>query len=204
MHNVSKRLYDTVKDASFQSRLVTHILPTSDWIALFRCRLAVAFLTQTPDPLTEPPDTVLNLRRITQVLQDRRFDTKRHKRKSQEGYDYGELSALTTLLNVAIEPGVPRNGFPSKAAEREYNAQIDSLAERIKIIYTSIQGLGASHLKRMLAKSALETLHYRILYSVRSRPPPKVSMFGDTSGASANGADIMLYYRQREGGSTKE
>lgn len=126
--------------------------------------------------MTEPPGAVLNLKRITSVLGDRRFDIKRHKNKATDGYDYGELISLTTLLNVAIQPGMFRDGFPSKAAECEFNADVDSLAERIKIIFTSIQGLGASHLKRILAKSALETVHYRILYSVRSRPPPKVSL----------------------------
>lgn len=149
----------------------------------------MAFLTQSPAPLTEPPDAVLNLRRITDVLQEPRFDTKRHKHKP-DGYDYGELSALTTLLDVAIEPAVPRNGLPSKAAEREYNADVDLLAERIKMIFTSIQGLGASHLKRAMAKSALETLRYRILYSVRSRPPPKVSLFGDVNDVGGSGTTM--------------
>jgi hypothetical protein len=203
MYKISRSLYDTIKDTSFQSRLLIHILPTSDWIALFRCRLAVAFLTQSPAPLTEPPDAVLNLRRINDVLQESRFDTKRHKHKP-DGYDYGELSALTTLLDVATEPAVPRNGFPSKAAEREYNADVDLLAERIKMIFTSIQGLGASHLKRAMAKSALETLRYRILYSVRSRPPPKVSLFGDVNDVGGSGTTMDRWVTRNPEGDSME
>lgn len=137
------------------------------------------------------------------MLRGQQFDTKRYKNKS-DGYDYGELSALTSLLNVAIESGVPRDGFPSKAAERAYNTNVDLLAERIKMIFTSIQGLGASHLKRALAKSALETLHYRILYSVRSKPPPKVSLFGDTSDAGVSRITMDQWVSKNANGDAKE
>ena len=32
-------------------------------------------------------------------------------------------------------------------------------------------------MKRTLAKGALEALHYRVVYSVRTKPPPKRSLF---------------------------
>ena len=45
--------------------------------------------------------------------------------------------------------------------------------DRIKKIFTSIEDSGVSHLKRTLAKEGLEALHYRVLYSVRSKPQPR-------------------------------
>ncbi|KAE8350930.1 hypothetical protein BDV28DRAFT_29350 [Aspergillus coremiiformis] len=179
VYRVCASAYETIKDAVFQSRLLTHVLPTSSWIAMLRCRLAIAFLTGSPSSLTEEPDVTVYSKRIINVLKDKRFDVKRYKTKDNSEYDYGELMAITTILNIAIDSGWSGVGFPGKDAEREFNSDIDVLADRIKRIFTSIEDSGASHLKRTLVKEALEALHYRILYSVRTKPRPKKSVFGE-------------------------
>ncbi|KAB8253642.1 hypothetical protein BDV32DRAFT_155964 [Aspergillus pseudonomiae] len=179
VYRVCTSAYETIKDPVFQSRLLTHILPTSSWIAMLRCRLAVAFLTKDPSPLTEEPDVMVYVKRIIDVLKDKRFDVKRYKSKGQPEYDYGELMATTNVLNIAIDSGWSGVDFSSKDAEREFNSEVDVLADRIKRIFTSIEDSGASHLKRTLAKEALEALHYRIIYSVRTKPRPKKSIFGE-------------------------
>ncbi|BAE62719.1 unnamed protein product [Aspergillus oryzae RIB40] len=186
VYRVCTSAYETIKDAVFQSRLLTHILPTSSWIAMLRCRLAVAFLTSDPSSLAEEPDVMGYLRRIIDVLKDKRFDVKRYKMKGQPEYDYGELMAITTVLNIAIDSGWSGVDFSSKDAEREFNSEVDVLADRIKRIFTSIEDSGASHLKRTLAKEALEALHYRIIYSVRTKPRPKRSIFGENGADSQN------------------
>lgn len=176
MQRICTTLYETVGDAHFQSRILRHILPTSSWIALLRCRLAVAFLTQDPSPLTEPPEKVLDLKRLTMLLiRDERFQMKAYKGKGD--YDYGQLSAITMLLNVAVDSSLLDLKYNDAECENDFNAAIDKLAAQIKRIFSSIEDSGASHLKRMLAKEALEALHYRIVYSVRSRPPPKKNLF---------------------------
>ncbi|KAE8388015.1 hypothetical protein BDV23DRAFT_185752 [Aspergillus alliaceus] len=179
VYRVCVSAYDTIKDAVFQSRLLTHILPTSSWIAMLRCRLAIAFLTSDPSALTEEPDVVLYLQRIINVLKDKRFDVKQYKTKGQPEYDYGELMAITAILNIAIDSGWSSMDFSSKDEKRKFNSEVDVLADRIKRIFTSIEDSGASHLKRTLAKEALEALHYRIIYSVRTKPRPKKSIFGE-------------------------
>lgn len=161
----------------FQSRVLRHTLPTSEWIALFRCRLAVAFLIRDPSPLSEEPEAVLDLKRITNMLKDRRFDVKACKGKRDVVYDYEELGATTTLLNIAVDSGSFKFTPATKEAEFTFNKDVDKLAERIKKIFTSIEDSGASHLKRTQAKEGLEALHYRIVYSVRSKPPPKKTLF---------------------------
>ncbi|GKZ19250.1 hypothetical protein AbraIFM66951_011392 [Aspergillus brasiliensis] len=178
MHRVCTTAFDTVKDATSQSRLVRHILPTSDWLALLRCRLAVSFLTNDTSPLSEPPEELIDLKRITSILNQQRFDVKWYKGKGQHDYDYGELGAVTILLNIAIDSGRYEVDFPNKEAEKEFNAAVDALSDRLKIIFTSIEDSGASHLKRTLAKEAIEALHYRVVYSVRSKPRPKKSVLG--------------------------
>ncbi|OJJ43139.1 hypothetical protein ASPZODRAFT_74944 [Penicilliopsis zonata CBS 506.65] len=176
---ISQAVYDTVNDAEFQARLLRHILPTSDWIALLRCRLAVSFLLRDPAPLTEAPEAVLDLNRITAVLKEKRFDVKAFKAKDQGEYDFGELGAITVLLNIAIDSSWAKLRAGAEGeTNREYNAAVDALADRIKKIFTSIADSGASHLRRTQAKEALEALHYRTVYSIRSKPPPKKTLFG--------------------------
>ncbi|KAE8374807.1 hypothetical protein BDV26DRAFT_32649 [Aspergillus bertholletiae] len=186
VYRVCTSAYETIKDAVFQSRLLRHILPTSSWIAMLRCRLAVAFLTNDPSPLIEEPDVMAYLRRIINILKDERFDVKRYKTKGQPEYDYGKLMSITAVLNIAIDSGWSGVDFSSKDARREFNTEVDVLADRIKRIFTSIEDSGASHLKRTLAKEALETLHYRIIYSVRTKPRPKRSIFEENGAERQN------------------
>lgn len=165
-----------MKDIQFQSRMLQHILPTSTWISLLRYRLAAAFLLQDPGPLTEPPEKVLDVKRLTVLLsRDRRFNVKLH--KSKGNYDYGELSAACVLLDIVVNTGLYDLEYKRADTAKEFDATIDQLAAQIKKIFSSIEDTGASHLKRMLAKEALEALHYRVIYSVRSKPPPKKSLF---------------------------
>ncbi|GAQ03840.1 hypothetical protein ALT_1161 [Aspergillus lentulus] len=178
LHRVCITAYNTFRDSVLQSRLLKHILPTSSRIAALRCRLALAFLTSDPARLTEAPDVMSDLKIIINLLKNRRFNINLYKGKGNPEYDYGELGAVTALLNIAIDSGWSGLTFPTREAEKEFNADVDKLADRVKKIFVSIQDSGASHLKRTLAKEALETLHYRIVYSVRSKPPPKKTLFG--------------------------
>ncbi|KAH1451723.1 hypothetical protein KXX13_003310 [Aspergillus fumigatus] len=178
LHRVFITAYDTIRDSVLQSRLLKHILPTSSRIAALRCRLALAFLTSDPERLTEAPDVMSDLKMIINLLKDRRFNINLYKGRGNPEYDYGELSAVTDLLNVAIDSGWSGLAFPTKEAEKDFNADVDRLSDRVKKIFVSIQDSGASHLKRTLAKEALETLHYRIIYSVRSKPLPKKTLLG--------------------------
>lgn len=152
------------------------ILPTSPWISLLRYRLAVAFLLQIPEPLTEPPVKVLDLKRLTVFLaRDERFNLKHQKSKGD--YDYGDLSATCMLLDIVVNTSLYDIQYKQAETAREFDAAVDKLAAQIKNIFSSIEDTGASHLKRMLAKEALEALHYRVIYSVRSQPPPKKTLF---------------------------
>ncbi|KAL3466837.1 hypothetical protein BJX64DRAFT_274224 [Aspergillus heterothallicus] len=168
----------TLKDAELQSRVLEHIVPTNSWIATLRRRLALIFLTGDADANLQPPNGDSEVKRITDILRDPRFDVKRYKRKGQPEYDYGELRAIATFLNVIVDSGWSETNFPNDDTEEEFNREVDLLADRVKKIFTAIEDSGASHLKRTLAKEALESLHYRIVYSVRSKPRPKKLLFG--------------------------
>ncbi|RHZ50447.1 uncharacterized protein CDV56_104861 [Aspergillus thermomutatus] len=198
LHRVCTSAYNTFKDSVFQSRLLKHILPTSSRIAALRCRLALAFLTSDPTRLAEAPDVMRDLKMIIDLLKDRRFNINLHKGKRNPEYDYGELSAVTALLDITIDSGWSELAFSTKETEKEFNAEVDRLADRVKKIFVSIQDSGASHLKRTLAKEALETLHYRIVYSVRSKPRPKKTLFGDFGAEDGRTqGDMRQYVKSR-------
>ncbi|PKY01960.1 hypothetical protein P168DRAFT_306199 [Aspergillus campestris IBT 28561] len=190
-NTVCTTAHATIQDPIFQSRLLTHIIPTTERIATLRYRLAVSFLSKDATLLTQPPDKLHDLRRTVTLLKDKRFNVKRYKKKGANDYDYGELGGIITLLNVSIDSGWSGVAFVTKDAEREYNAAVDTLADRIRRIFTSIEDSGASHLKRTLAKEAMEALHYRILYSVRTKPRPKKGLFG-VYATSDNGDTKMM------------
>lgn len=185
-------VFETVKEIQFQSRMMQHILPTSTWISLLRYRLTVAFLLQDPGPLTEPPEKVLDLKRLTVLLtRDERFNMKLQ--KSKDDYDYSDLSAACVLLDVVVNTGLYDLEYKQADTAKEFDAVIDQLAAQIKIIFSSIADTGASHLKRMLAKEALEALHYRVIYSVRSKPPPKKTLFQTYAKENRN---IMTFFQR--------
>lgn len=136
----------------------------------------MSFLLQSPDPLAEPPETLLDLNRITDLLaHNKRFQVKRFQGKSE--YDWRELIALAALLNIVIDSSALELNYRGDRTEKDFNADIDKLASQIKTIYCSIQVSGASHMTLTLARGDLEALHYRIIYSIRSKPPPKKTLF---------------------------
>ncbi|KAI9368142.1 hypothetical protein BJX61DRAFT_240368 [Aspergillus egyptiacus] len=192
--SVCKIAYTTLKDAELQSRALEHVVPTNYWIATLRRRLAYIFLTSDPSADVGSQDKS-EVTRIINLLKDPRFDVKRYKKKGQPEYDYGELRAIATLLEIIIDSGWSEAKFPDESTEEEFNRAVDILADRVKKIFTAIEDSGASHLKRTLAKEALESLHYRILYSVRTRPPPKKVFFGQHASEKKN--QNLLKYVQK-------
>lgn len=169
----------------------------NDWIATLRRRLAYIFLTGDPLVDAGSQDRTAEIKRIISILKDPRYDVKRYKRKDQPEYDYGELRAITTFLNIIIDSGWSETQFPDKGAEDEFNNEVDVLADRIKKVFTAIEDSGASHLKRTLAKEALETLHYRVVYSVRTKARPKKTFFGEYESQQKT-QNILKFVKKKE------
>jgi len=102
-------------------------------------------------------------------------------------FDFCELAALISILDVAIDSVTNRDGFTDRKAETQFNQDVDMLADRIKAIFTSIQDSGASHLKRTEAKEGLQALHYRLIYGVRTKPRPKKAWFESSEAGDQDG-----------------
>ncbi|KAJ5703286.1 hypothetical protein N7493_011675 [Penicillium malachiteum] len=188
MHRISKTAYETIQDVQFQSQMLQHILPTSKQTTLLRYRLAMAFLLQKPGPLTEPVEEVLNLKRLTLFLMgDQRLKVKSYKKS---GHDYGQLIAVSMILDIVINRTI--YDLDVYTEEKDYNEAIDKIAAQIKGVFSAIPDAGASNLKRMLAKQALEAVYYRMVYSVRSKPPPtKKTFLSDTPRRDGNIGELF-------------
>jgi hypothetical protein len=108
-------------------------------------------------------------------MHDERFQVRRHRGNTE--YDYGDLVAIILQLEVCINSALFDIEYRQADTVVKFNEAVDQLAAQIKLIFSSIENTGASHLQRLVARDMLEALHYRMVYSVRSKPPPKKTPF---------------------------
>ena len=168
-------------DPVLQSQLLKHIPCTSSITARVRLQLAHRFLLGAePHPPTDLSSLSVEIARLTRYLDSGPFDTTF--RSPNKRPDYTNMTALTYLLDVAIADSGRPASFDSRADEAAFNRNIDKLADRIKAIFASIADTGASHMRRTEAKEALQALHYRLLYAVRTETRPKKNVFGGRDG----------------------
>ncbi|KAK5175102.1 uncharacterized protein LTR77_000239 [Saxophila tyrrhenica] len=117
-----------------------------------------------------------------------------------ESSDYALLSALISVLDIAIDAGFsdfsfrqhrtrtskPINTFaktsPWAKAEAEFNAQVDALVAKLRSISSRIRDAGTTHLRRTEAKGAIDWLVLRLEFCVRTKPKPKGGVFGGGMG----------------------
>ncbi|ERF73822.1 hypothetical protein EPUS_05526 [Endocarpon pusillum Z07020] len=173
-----------VKAPYLQIQVLKHILPISPIAASLRIQLANLFLQGALDEDTiifTPTAPGISLGDLTTHLDDPRYDISRSNRQDTP-FDYGTLSCSIYIFDAALANGGRPSAFPDTSSEREFNNNIDILVGRIKSIMISIADTGASHMRRTEAKEALNALHFRLLYGVRTMPRPKKSVFGGRDG----------------------
>lgn len=174
-----------LNNATLQAQLLRHILCTSCLAATTRIQLAQEFLLHTGSNINHNDSThvdslVIDIDVLTSYLHSGPFDTT--VRSMETRPDYTKMTALTQLLDIAIADGGRPASFESRAEEVAFNRKIDTLADRVKAVFASIADTGASHMRRTEAKEALNVLHYRLLYAIRTEPRPKKNVFGGQDG----------------------
>jgi hypothetical protein len=168
-------------DPTLQAQLLKHILSTSPLTAYIRIQLAHRFLLGTNwsfEVDVAPPS--IDISALTRYLDSGPFDTTF--RSPSRRPDYANMTAQTYILDIAIADGGRPASFASRTDEVAFNRKVDKLADRVKAIFASIADTGASHMRRTEAKEALQALHYRLLYAVRTEPRPKKNVFGGRDG----------------------
>ena len=93
--------------------------------------------------------------------------------------NYRELADRVTILDIALDDGVPAYIFADdKKAEETFNEEVDELAAHIKHKSARIRDNGALFMSRTAAKELLDRVHLRLTFSIRTRPAKKRAIFG--------------------------
>ncbi|KAL7621089.1 hypothetical protein AAE478_008402 [Parahypoxylon ruwenzoriense] len=98
---------------------------------------------------------------------------------------------ITSRSKGDVTPNNNNNDTTTKA-NPAFDADIDILTQRLKTMHDRIHD--STLLSRKVAKASIDLVAKRLTYAVRTRPPPKTSIF-DPEPGNANDADLP---RQRE------
>ncbi|KAK2001225.1 hypothetical protein LX36DRAFT_629208 [Colletotrichum falcatum] len=175
---ICSSLYHGFDKASLRILPLLCMPVTSSKLHELRRRLAVAFFLRDAALARENPDNVVSLRVVIARVKDSDFHIG-HKT------NYTDLKALVQLLDMAVDDGSFVHIKDNREHEKEFNAEIDDLAKRLKAIWRGINDTGAANLARTEAKDVLEWVGKRLSYSVRTRRPPTQNIFDDEGPSSA-------------------
>ncbi|KAL3303833.1 hypothetical protein RB213_015937 [Colletotrichum asianum] len=175
---ICSSLYHGFDKASLRILPLTCMPVSSSKLHELRRRLAVSFFLRDAALADQHPDKTMSLRLAIARVKDSDFQLSRKT-------DYADLKAQVLLLDMALDYGSFTSDKDDREHEKNFNAEIDDLAQRLKAIWRGINDTGAANLTRTEAKSVLEWVGQRLSYSVRTRPPPTQSIFGDQGPSSA-------------------
>ncbi|KAK3330994.1 hypothetical protein B0H66DRAFT_467720 [Apodospora peruviana] len=190
-------LYNHVDEYSLRWDGVSSIPLLHPRLVELRRRLAIIFVFDDLQRGESPPEESFHMRAVLDRLESDDhgvFVVDRHRA------DYFELAALAGLLGIAIGDGNPPSPATSGSTSaptagsattvRQYNADVDELAKKIKVMWSNIQAQGAAYASRMDARVMLKDLERRLQHATRTRPPPKDDIiFGIKSGEEYDGEE---------------
>ena len=165
--------FKSVTDATLRLRLLQNIPASSHQLILLRRRLALACFFQDIRYLSQHAENTVDLQNIARHLEGPQF-------MISNATDYNELTAAVGILSIAIDCGDPPSS-PYATEEKAFNRDIDALSLKINSMFADIVDTGVSHMGRTEAKEVLEAFQYWLSYGVRTKPPPKKSLFGDST-----------------------
>ncbi|KAM7208880.1 hypothetical protein V8F20_000758 [Naviculisporaceae sp. PSN 640] len=172
--DITTSLYNHVPEYTLRWDAVSSIPLTHPRLIDLRRRLAIAFLFDDPQRGHLPPDETFSIRSVIDRMDsdDTGIFTVDRRRQT----DFFELASLIELLAVAIGDGNHRG-------EKEYNADVDELSKRLKMMTLSIHDKGPAFVSRLEAKGVLKDIERKLTYLTRTHPPVKASIFGIKSYA---------------------
>jgi len=164
-------MFNFTVDSQLRLQLISNLPAYAPVLGLLRRRLALAFFFEDLSYLSKAPHDILDLYAVTDHLLRPAFDI-------NVDADYAQLAARISILDIAIDHGISSVDMCDLRGEASFNREVDSLAKRIKAMFTGLIDSGASHMSRTEAKEILRIVHYRLIYAVRTKQEPKSSLFG--------------------------
>ncbi|KAL2016299.1 hypothetical protein VTK56DRAFT_3898 [Thermocarpiscus australiensis] len=171
--SVSDSLFYHTQEATLRWDAVSSIPLLHPRLIELRRRLALVFVFDDPQRAYARPEDTFSIRSVID-----RLDQADEFIVDRSNTDYFALLALSELLSVAIGDGSPPSGDAGPEAIKQYNAEVDELAHRIKHMWSNIHEQGAAYMSRMEARVQLRDFERKLLHVVRTRPPPKEDIFG--------------------------
>lgn len=179
---ISAFLYDSVDEPMHQILPIAHMPKTGVKALDLRRRMAAVIFFRDPEKGCHSVGSALSLEDVTNRLGETDFQIR-------PSTDFENLRALVMLLDIVIGNGdfiaaqhsattptaTTTANADREAADRKFDADIDSLTYRLKLIHGKI--LDSTLLSRKIAKASIDIVSKRLAYTVRTRPPPKTSIF---------------------------
>ncbi|MCJ1479420.1 hypothetical protein MMC13_008105 [Lambiella insularis] len=176
-----------VEDAQFRLQLLRCMPATSPRLSLLRRRLALAFFFDDTTYLEKQPLKLVRVKKIVSHLREPQFAINRNT-------NYPQLAATVAMLDIGLGDGDPPDSGLDSDPERQFNEDVDKLAETIKSIVAKIVDSGGSHLARTEAKEVLDAFQARLVFGVRTKRRPRMTLFGnghDMAGHMRASGDFM-------------
>ncbi|KAF1929333.1 uncharacterized protein M421DRAFT_100445 [Didymella exigua CBS 183.55] len=194
--HVLPKLLPRITNPLLQANLIHAFPARSPLTAYLQRHLALSFLL-FPDTV----DVSLTDPQLPNLIHAH-LDNSPHYRMSKDT-NYSHVAARLTLLDIAIGPGptavpyiplispppsetgspTPLAPTPASSAVKEFNKEIDALAQHIKLIGNSIVETGAAlDLTILEAKERCERLFWRLQHAVRIGGKKAENVFGDDVG----------------------
>ena len=171
---VMSRAFKSITDAKLRLRLLQNLPASCHRLILLRRRLALACFFHEIGYLSQRVNKKMDLKSIARHLGGPQFMV-------SNATDYGELTAAIRTLSIAVDRGDPPPSPRAPEEERVFNSDIDALALKISSMFAGIVDTNASHGGRTEAKEELEAFQHWLSYGVRTKPPARKSLFGDST-----------------------
>ncbi|ORY67356.1 uncharacterized protein BCR38DRAFT_482976 [Pseudomassariella vexata] len=201
-NQICSYLHEGVETAS-QRSVAVRLMPLSrPRVCDLRRRLAAMALFGNPDLGRKHPDQTLTFHDIFTRIDEDDFNV-------THSTDFAELNALIALLDIVVDdgehlrakvgPSFSSNPADPDAEATKFDAEVDHLAFKLKAIHDKLND--NSQISRKEAKLALDSIGKRLTYEVRSRPPPKTSIFDaepEEDASLPKQRDFMKKWAQRK------
>ncbi|KAI1434799.1 hypothetical protein GGR50DRAFT_376558 [Xylaria sp. CBS 124048] len=191
-------IYENIEDPELKVTAILAIPSSSSHLVDLRRRIAAESLFSSPGLGSKPLDPQLSFEKICSRLDDDDFRS-----TNRAEFEYEQLRVLTVFLDIVIDRAafmrpdtdssdsepqtdVDKEAQTQAAADQKFNAEIDILAGRIKIIHDKIRDKST----RKNLKLSLLGLEKRLRYAVRTRPPTKDIFATEILGRDPDAANV--------------
>ncbi|KAL8387269.1 hypothetical protein RB595_010035 [Gaeumannomyces hyphopodioides] len=164
-YDVAKCFHSNVKPSHLRWQAIGSIGPDTGqrWLLDLKRRLAAVCFFDDPEHARRAPDRAIGIQALVDRLGSGVFLVNHET-------DYKELAGMLRLLDVALADGLDRT-------VEDLDAQLDRLCHQVELIWRKIYATGAGQSSRLDSKTLADWIRDRIKYTVRTRLPPKTSIY---------------------------